>query len=151
MKSKTKLVIAVLIVISMLFISSCQDKCKKTCECKAEIQSILSIFNGEPDFIIVPANSGIVKIVASVVDSVGNPAYAAVIIGDNGIDFEHAFKVNSIEREGKFEITFEKPVCVGELDAFFRIVAVNDDNTVATPVYISLTIVYCPDFCLEDS
>lgn len=151
MKKKSKIVIAVLIAISMLLISSCQNKCKKTCECKAEMQSVLSIFNGEPAFITVPANSGIVKIVASVVDSVANPAYAAVIVGDNGIDFEHAFKVNSIEREGTFEITFDKPVCVGEQGALFRIVAVNADNTVATPVYMCLTIVYCPDFCLEDS
>lgn len=152
MKSKTKLVIAVFIAFSMLLISSCQNKCKKPCECKAEVQSVFSIFDGEPSsFITVPANAGILQIVASVVDSVANPAYAAVITGDAGIDYQHAFKVSSVNREGNYEITFAKPVCVGEEDATFRIIAVNSDNTVATPVYLSLTIVYCPDFCLEDS
>ncbi|MHC1684025.1 MAG: hypothetical protein AB6733_13895 [Clostridiaceae bacterium] len=93
----------------------------------------------------IPANAGITKIYASITQTQAGPidtGQVGITLGSNRI-FLQQFSKDPETSTGQYETTLVQPLCVGPGEALVYL------STVQTAFMLTLTVVYCPDYCKD--
>jgi hypothetical protein len=102
----------------------------------------------------IPPNAAITKIYVSVRRQPSDTALNNVTIAINenvtlDLLFITHFNVDEDDMIGSYESTLLHPLCVGPNGATIRVTSLDDNYFVTASDRIAITIVYCPDYCIE--
>lgn len=102
----------------------------------------------------IPPNAAITKIYVSVRRQPSDTALNNVTIAINenvtlDLLFISHFNVDEDDMIGSYESTLLHPLCVGPNGATIRVTSLDDNYFVTISNRISITVVYCPDYCIE--
>lgn len=134
-------------------ISECTNSCISDCDCCCKCGQALCIANSVCNSVsagtatvIIPANSCITKIYASMPNASQNAKYIRIEITSGATTiFCHALP-NEPGRGVQFDTTLVQPLCVGNTNATATVRAFDQNNNQLNEI-LTLTVVYCPNCC----